>query len=78
MRNIQNSEDELNQCVTLFFKVVYRANKEIETTKSRIISGYFAKDVKGITKGNSRKSLAKTLFSSNLQPHLHACFIRKN
>lgn len=59
-------------------KVVYRANKgETETTKSGIISGDFAKVVKGIAKGNSRKSLAKTLFSSNLQPHLHACFIKK-
>lgn len=56
---------------------MYRANKETETTKSRIISGDFAKVVKGITKGNSRKSLAKTLFSSNLQPQLHACFIKK-
>lgn len=60
MRNIQNSEDELDQCATLFFKIVYRANKEIEPTKPSIISGDFAKVVKGITKGNSRKSLAKT------------------
>lgn len=79
--NQQNLEIRKSARIKLFtpskIKVVYRANKETETIKSRIISGYFAKVVKGITKGNSRKSLAKTLFSSNLHPHLPACFIKK-
>lgn len=50
--NQQNLEIRKSAKIKLFtpskIKVVYRANKETETTKSRIISGDFPEVVKGI------------------------------